>query len=81
MVVGLSIYALSAWYLSQRHIFKGPKVNVSLFTEARNETLHHHGQAVIHNGHLEVIEGVAGSNNLAEQDEKTVVPKEDGIAE
>ena len=42
IIVGLLTFVMTAWFVSQRHVFKGPQINVELFKEAHNETLHGH---------------------------------------
>lgn len=46
VIVGLSSYILIAWFTSQRHVFKGPTINIDLLNEARTETMQ--GIAIIH---------------------------------
>lgn len=41
VMVGIGAYVLVAWYLWQRHVYKGPKVNVQLQDQIHREILHH----------------------------------------
>lgn len=38
--VGIAAYVLIAWYLWQRHVYKGPKINAELQNELHHEMLH-----------------------------------------
>lgn len=40
-MVGITLYVLAAWYLWQRHVYTGPKVNIQLQNLMHHEILHH----------------------------------------
>lgn len=42
IICALVTFVLAAWFISQRHVFKGPHINAELFKEAHNETLQGH---------------------------------------
>ncbi|KAI1622209.1 amino acid transporter [Exophiala viscosa] len=44
VMVGIGAYVLIAWCLWQRHVYKGPRVNVQLQDQIHREILHHEGR-------------------------------------
>jgi hypothetical protein len=38
VITGLTSCVLVAWFVSQRHVFKGPNINVEMLFAARGET-------------------------------------------
>lgn len=53
VTVGITAYVLMAWYLWQRHVYKGPKVNVRL-----QERIHHDILYREHQSHSSTIVGI-----------------------
>ena len=58
MIVGLVSFLLINWVLYQRHVFKGPNLNLELLTAARNDALRGHRP----------IDGVAVGDDVAIMD-------------
>ena len=42
VTVGLVTFLLVAWYVSQRHVFKGPSINFEMLQAARQDELAGH---------------------------------------
>ena len=67
MIIAITAYVLVAWYLWQRHVYKGPKVNVQLQNQIHHEILNQE-----HHEHTSTIWGVELEGSVHEHGHKLV---------